>query len=298
MGSFTLTSRFENRVLAEGSGVSFALRAPAFSSDGMLLDSTFQGRAQQINVPELGSLAAYFPDIKDFQLVSGSATASGTLDHPSRDHGEGKLQVSVDRAELLLSGKPIRADLRVGAVLRALATAGSDGKPLLQTLDVADSTVDLSGVDLPSPSPADRDWWARLKVVRGELGFGDDSDKRISLSADTTVEARDALPWLHLYGSAIGIPRWLDGLLAFNALKASAALELRGNRFALPAFQAEGNHLKLVGRLLLNDQHTSGDFLLEVGPFSVGVDVRDKHSGLKFLGAGSWYRDQLKQPLE
>lgn len=298
MDSFTLKSRFEDRVLAQGSGVSFALQAPAFTAEGMLLDSTFQGRAQQLAIPELGSLAAYFPATKDFEVLSGSASASAALDHPSRDHGEAKVEISVDRARILVSGKAITADLRVGAVLRALATAGSDGKPLLQTLDVADTTLDLSGVDLPSGAPADRNWWAKLKVVRGEIGFGDDSDQRISLSADAALEARDALPWLHIYGSEIGIPRWLDGLLAFNQLKASAALELRGNRFALPAFQAQGNHLKLVGRLLLNDQHTSGDFLLDVGPFSMGVDVRDRHSGVQLLGAGSWYRDKLKQPLE
>jgi hypothetical protein len=120
----------------------------------------------------------------------------------------------------------------------------------------------------------------------------------VTLSADASIEARDAQPWLHLYGSDLGVPRWLDGLIAFNRLKATAALELRGNHFALPAFQADGDHLELSGRLLLSDQHTAGDFLLGVGPFSLGIDVRDKHSGIQWLGATSWYRDRLKLPLE
>jgi len=298
LDSFTLENRFEGRVLAQGSGVSFALRAPSLSGEGLLLDSTFQGRVQQIAIPDLGSLAPYLPDLKDFELLSGSASATAALDHPSRDHGQAKLDLTADRVRVRVAGKPITADLRVGAVLRALAAAGSDGKPLLETLDVADTTVDLKGVDLATDRPSDRDWWAKLRVVRGEFGFGDETDKRVTLSADATVEARDALPWLHLYGSDLGVPRWLDWLLAFNRLKATAAFELRGNHFALPAFQADGDHLELLGRLLLSDQHTSGDFLLGVGPFSLGIDVRDKHSGLQWLGATSWYRDRLKQTLE
>jgi hypothetical protein len=298
LDSFTLENRFEGRVLAQGSGVSFALRAPSLSGEGLLLDSTFHGRAQQIAIPELASLAPYLPNTKDFELLSGSASATGALDHPSRDHGAAKLDVTANRVRVRVAGKPITADLRVAAVLRALASAGSDGKPLLQSLDVADTTVDLNGVDLATDRPADRDWWAKLRVVRGEFGFGDDTDKRVTLSADATIEARDALPWLHLYGNAVGVPRWLDGVLAFNRLKATAALELRGNHFALPNFEADGDHLKLLGRLLLSDQHTSGDFLLGLGPFSLGVDVRDKHSGIQWLGATGWYRDQLKLPLE
>jgi len=88
--------------------------------------------------------------------------------------------------------------------------------------------------------------------------------------------------------ATLGIPRWLDGLLAFNKLKGTAALELRGNRFAIPALEARGESPSiLVGRLLLNAQHTFGGLPAESGSLLRGAGrARQTLRGQAFGGGG------------
>ena len=295
--TFSLRSEFLERRIADGSGLAFVLQSATLRPARLLVESTFKGEVGHVDVPDLAALASYFPDVKDLRVLAGSASVSAQLDHPSENHGEAHVRVEARRARLLLAGKPLTTDLEVNAVLRALAEAGKNGKPLLRSLDVAGTRVDVDNADFPE----DRAWWLHARVVRGELGFGGDlagEASRVHIESDLSAEARDALPLVHLFGRGLGIPPFLDGLLAFKNLKATGAFDLRDQGVVVPAFQAEGNGVELKGRLLLTHAHTRGDFLFDLGPFSMGLDVKDKHTGVQLLGPSRWYREQLQRPLE
>jgi hypothetical protein len=213
---------------------------------------------------------------KEPRLSGGSGTARLSV---SFDHGIGR-----GRAEIDIAG--IRAAYAKGAL---------SGKASMRIeiphwdvehgdMQVSGSRLDLSDIVTAGTQRDRRDWWGRFQISSGRMHAG--------FEAQAAVFARDARPLYTLFG--VDLPGWAQGILKLDGFNATARFRLARDLVDISDLDATGGEFHIAGRYRQQGKQTRGAFLVETGPFAVGVAIDGDASHLKLLGARNWFLEESR----
>jgi hypothetical protein len=216
--------------------------------------------------------------------VRGGATALGSVD--SFDWRTGRMEqpeasVTVrSRVDAAPGGpgpgKDFAADVEAFVV-------GRGYRPEEGTVDVSGSGVRLRNLVVAGETAASSRGEARLE--RATLRVD-----RPLLEGHASAEVTDATP---LLASVRGhVPALFRGLLDLPQLTASARLFADGHRVELSELEARGGALHVYGVFAAGHSDHLGAFVVQGGPFTVGVQVDPRGAHVHLFGLSGWLQQE------
>ena len=216
--------------------------------------------------------------------VRGGAAALGSLD--SFDWRTGRIErplasVTVrSRVDVAPGGpgpgKDFAADVEALVALR-------DYRPEQDTVDVSGSGVRLRNLVVAGKTAASSRGQARLE--RATLRVD-----RPLLEGQASAEVTDATPLLASVREHV--PALFRGLLDLPQLTASARLFADGRRVELRDLEARGGALHVYGVFAAGHSDHLGAFVVQGGPFTVGVQVDPRGAHVHLFGLSGWLQQE------
>jgi len=222
---------------------------------------------------------------KILRVLSGRGTFAAHLSGPPR-RLRGFLQAELKNGLVLVQGRTIRAELVLGAKVRALDPL--DGADLAGSqLEVLDGQLVFDN----GQADAAPGWWGRFELPRAQVRFAPQGNEPM-LDADLAARCRDARPLVGLFARQAELPRFVASLFSMNGLEVRGSASLGPQLFALRGLAAEGEGAKIQAVYRLRGEEKRGAAYLSVGPLSVSLGVEGDNKSVHILSPGSWFAEE------
>jgi hypothetical protein len=217
--------------------------------------------------------------------VVGDVDASGKVDdwepaeHKARAfEGRAKIRSHVETGQA--PAKDFAGDFQANLQARSRDGGGEGGSG---TIDVSGSNVAMRNVSVGGiAAPESRGdlllQGATLRLDNPEL------------AGALTLDVNDATSLL--VGVRSGVPFPFRGLLDIPRLQATARLSANERRVELDDVDARGGRLAVDGMLAQSGHDRLGAFIVQGGPFSVGVALDPKGAHVRLFGLSGWLVEQ------
>ncbi len=279
------------RALATIKRLAVALRSPAFAfTDPFALAAPFPRSVDGRLVIE----GAAIPDARAIETVllpaggairieSGSARASCDVRISSSTRtGSGSLVIDVARGGIAVHETRLTGDFGLRATV-----VGFD--PETSTLDLSGSHVTMRAVAVEQAAAETKQWRGDLALESAALRLRHDP----GLDAILRLDADDARPLLGVL-LRDSVPAVLVDLVDTPHLDAYARLRFAPHGLVLSDVSASGGDVALRGAYALRDQDRHGAFIVEKGPFSVGLGLGKDGAKLRFFNLDAWLGAQVR----
>jgi hypothetical protein len=267
------------------------LEAHASSSAFDLAHPSMRGmdyglRVRGAELADARSLNTFLPSPAILAIESGRASVSAELEASGTDGARaGTIDVGLLGGGLRLHETRLLGDFALQVRGRAIdldrATVDLEGSSLaMRRVRVTGATTDTSG------------WQGDLVLERGGLVLSPTP----RLEGDLTLRARDANALLGVLFRDT-FPGILASLAQMPSLTAAAHVVVEPDDFVVSDLFAAGGDLGLRGTYVLREGSRRAAFVVEKGPFSVGLRLDDAGAHLHFFGLNAWYGERSRQAL-
>jgi hypothetical protein len=215
------------------------------------------------------------------RVTSGGARAFGDVALSSSTHAAtGTLEVDIVRGGVAVGETTLAGDFAARA-----AIAGFD--PETSTFDLSGSSVTMREVDLAGSAADTRHWHGRAVLEHGTLRLEGPESDAPRLDGVVRLDGVDARPLLGLL-LRDSLPRLAVGLVKMPRLTAYARLELAPNVALISDISASGGDVAIRGSYGFFGEDRRGAFIVEKGPFSVGVRLDKDGASPRFFNLDAW----------
>lgn len=239
-------------------------------------------RFDEAEVPDLRTYNRYLPG-DSARLLGGRGVASGDLRLDNA--GEmiaGRMQVRGQNVRLALGPSQLSGDVVLDSRLSRMERLG----PRHYTVDALQ--VQLDGVRLGEARDGDTPWWARLRLDRGTLAWGEPFE----VTGRGRVDMRDVSVLLGLFAERSVFPRWIGRLIDSGEAHATGDLRVRENEVVFDRVEASNDRIDLQARLRIVDGTPQGDMYARWGVLGLGVELQGEARKLHVAGARDWYESR------
>jgi hypothetical protein len=235
-------------------------------------------------LPDARVLQAFIPAREGLRVASGTARASGDVTLSSSTHtGTGVIEVDIDRGALGLHETELAGDFAIRARVRGFA-------PESGSIDLTGSTLTMTNVRVDHAAAETDHWRGEIMLQTAKLRLEDGPDAKDAvprLDGIVRLDADDARPLLGVL-LRDSVPGFVTSLVAMPRLRGVARLRVSPRVVLLSDVTAAGGDVALRGSYGLYDNERRGAFIVEKGPFSVGLDL-DKHGVRpRFFNLAAW----------
>jgi hypothetical protein len=285
-----LSGRFDAGSAPDFSGKSIvlSLRSPQLD----LAKPTLRGAdvsltVDQLEIPDARKLDALLPPKSVFGIESGAAHLDADVHiESSQARASGSVDLAIAQARVRLDKTHFFGDFRFVARL-----AGFD--PERDVLDLSGTRLSMQHVAVTGSSANTSNWYGDLMFPRASLALG----SHVRFDANAKVEARDIRPVLALvFGD--GFPKILVGLFDMPHLTASTHLVAGSQLVALLDLDAHGGNFGLRGSFASREGEHHGALVARKGFFSVGFELDDRGTHVRFFGLDDWLRERTRPAYE
>lgn len=235
-------------------------------------------------VPDARALGTVLlPEGAAVRIESGAARAHGDLRISSSERASsGALTIEVARGGVAVRETHLAGDFGLHATL-----GGFDPDTL--TFDLSGSRVTMREVAVERAAAETRRWKGDVLLERAALRLRDEP----GLDAVVRLDADDARP---LFGVLLrdSVPKLLVGLADMPRLAAYARLRFAPHVLVLSDVSASGGDVALRGAYALYDDDRRGAFVVEKGPFSVGLRLGNDGMTPRFFNLDAWLGAQQR----
>jgi hypothetical protein len=233
-------------------------------------------------IPDARALRAFIPEGSLFQIESGSARLSANLRIASTTAtAKGQIELALSHAGIALDKTHLAGDFRIVANV-------SRFDPELATLDLGGSRVEMRNVSATGVSTPTTGWSGDLVFDQGSLTFA----PKTIIDAGFRLEARDANPLFALVFKN-DMPGVLEGRTSMDHLSASGRVTADANGLFLDELDARGGNMRAHGSYASEGGERRGAFIVEKGPFAVGIRLEPAVT-LRFFALRGWLEGERK----
>ncbi len=253
--------------------------------NGELTEFSAEAVLPEAQAPALSRYNELLPRASGVAIEEGSGRFSTRLTIDSAGRARGTMSLGTSGLRARLSDLDFRGDCRLD-----LALASADVRALRFDLD--GSRGRCEGVQV-GQSRGDRggDWW--LEGTLGDSFAEPRGAERLHLSA--TLRARDAEPFLALFGGARGA-KIAARILRAKPFGAEGQLSLGRSAWRLEGDGTAGPKLGLEARLEGRESSLAGDLLLHWGQRALGIELGPQGRDFHFRGAREWFAANERRP--
>jgi hypothetical protein len=240
-------------------------------------------------LPDARSLAAMLPDGSAVRIESGSAYASGAIEiSSSTNSATGTLDIDIQKGGIALNQTTLVGNFGVRAKILGYDADSS-------TLDISGSRVTLRDVKVAHASAETTAWRGDAALERATVCFGSDQRTASATGLDAVVklDADNAKPVLGVL-LRDSVPKFLVGLADMPRLEAYARVRLAPHAFVVSDVSASGGDVAVRGAYAIHGEDRSGAFVVEKGPFSVGLGLEKDGVSPRFFNLDVWLAAQEK----
>jgi hypothetical protein len=233
-------------------------------------------------VPDARALGALVPPGLAFAIESGRARLSADVEiASSRATATGGIELVLDDARVALGATRVAGDFTMNAKISRLELDGVK-------LDLAGSGVTMRNVSVIHASTPTTGWSGDLVFAQASLAFG----PRTVIDGGFRLEARDANP-LFAIAFEDDMPAILSGLTKMDHLSASGRVLADSDGVIFDDLDARGGDLRVHGSYARDHAARHGAFIVEKGPFGVGVELAAKVS-IHLFGLRPWLEGERR----
>jgi hypothetical protein len=241
------------------------------------------GRAE---LRDARALNAFLPSPEILAVESGHALVSADIATSDPDHAaRGRLDIS-----LLDGGVRLHQTHLAGDFTLALHARGLDLEQA--SVDLEGSHLGMRNVRVTGASTDTSAWAGDLVLQAGTLALAPVP----KLEGDLTLEARDASPVLAVLFRDT-LPSFLAGLTHMPSFAGVTHVVVEPDTLVVSDLAASGGDLAVRGTYVLRTGDRAAAFVVQKGPFSVGVSLDDAGSHLRLFGLDHWYGDRSREAL-
>lgn len=238
-------------------------------------------RAEMPDARALGTVL--LPEGAAVRIASGTARAHGDLRISSSERaGTGEISIEVARGGVALRETLLAGDFGLHATV-----GGFDPETL--TFDLSGSRVTMREVAVEHAAAETRRWKGDVLLERAALRLLGEP----GLDAVLRLDADDARPLLGVL-LRDSVPKLLVGLADMPRLAGYARLRFAPHALVLSDVSASGGDVALRGAYALYDDDRRGAFVVEKGPFSVGLRLGNDGMTPRFFNLDAWLGAQQR----
>ncbi|HEY8074406.1 MAG TPA: hypothetical protein VIF62_09855, partial [Labilithrix sp.] len=227
-------------------------------------------------LPDARALRAFMPEKGVLQIESGSARLSASLRIASTTAtAKGDVELVLSHAGIALDQTHFAGDFRLDVKV-------SEYDPALAKLDIGGTRLEMRNVSVASASTPTKGWSGDLVFDQASLTFAPST----VVDGGFRLEARDANP-LYALVFRDAMPGVLVGLTPMDHLSASGRVTADVDGLFLDELDARGGGTRAHGSYASEHDQRRGAFILEKGPFAVGIRLYDGVT-LRFFGLRHW----------
>jgi hypothetical protein len=247
----------------------------------------FALEVDRARLPDARALNAFLPSPRILAIESGSALVSAKIDTARTDHaGEADLRVWLPGASIRFHETRLAGDVLVDVKARApLDHAPSE-------IDLEGSQVAMRNVRVTDSATDTAAWSGDFVLQEGSLRL----DPTPRFAGSLSLRARDASPLLAILLRGT-LPNLLAKLTRMPELTAATDFVVEPDALVVTNLLASGADLSVLGTYALRGDERSAAFVVQKGPWSVGVRLDDAGTHVRFFGLNRWYAEQRNEAL-
>jgi hypothetical protein len=243
-------------------------------------------RLHRAELADARALNAFLPSPTILAIESGHAVVSADIGT------SGPARSAVGRIDVALAGGGIRIhDTRLGGDF-ALAVQAHGFDPERAAVDLEGSHLEMRNVRITGAFTEESAWRGDLVLQAGTLALA----ATPRFEGDLTLQARDASPILGVLFQNT-LPRFVAELTRMPSLAALTHVVVEPESLVVSDLSASGGDLAVRGTYVIRENVRHAAFVVHKGPWSVGVDLNNDGSHLRFFGLDRWYGEQSRQAL-
>lgn len=252
-----------------------ALTTRDLQLDGSLAEFSAEALLPQARAPELSRYNELLPRGSGVEIQEGSGRFRTRLAIDALGRARGTMNLTTSGLRARVNDLDFRGDCHLD-----LDLASPDVRALRFDLD--GSRGRCEGVQVGGRGASD--WW-----LEGKLGDSFAEPRGAEpLHLVATVRARDAEPFLALFGGARGA-KIAARLLRAKPFDASGELSLARDAWRVHGRGTAGPKLGLQARLEGREKALAGDLLLRWGPRSLGIELDPRGRSFHWRKAEAWF---------
>jgi hypothetical protein len=241
------------------------------------------GRAELVDARTLN---AFLPSPGILAIESGQALVSADVRTSGPAHAaSGHILVSLGDGGLRLRQTHLAGDF-------ALDVNAHGFDPDQAFVDLEGSHLAMRNVRVTGASTDTSAWGGNLILQAGTLGLAPVP----RLEGDLTLEARDANPILGVLFRDT-LPAFVAQLAQMPSFTAVTHVLVEPERLVVSDLVASGGNLSLRGTYVTDKGDRVAAFVVQKGPWSVGVNLDNTGSHIRLFGLDHWYGDRARQAL-
>ncbi len=241
------------------------------------------GRAE---LADARALNTFLPAPTILAIESGRALVSAEIATSGPAHaGGGHIDVSLADGGIRLHQTHLAGDF-------ALDVNAHGFDPERASVDIEGSRLTMRNVRVTGASTDTSAWSGDLVVPAGTLGLA--SAPR--LEGDFTLEARDASPILGVLFRDT-LPGFVAQLTRMPSFTAATHIVVEPESLVVSDLMASGGDIGLRGTYVVRDGDPLAAFVVQKGPWSVGINLDNKGSHIRLFGLNRWYGEHSRQAL-
>jgi hypothetical protein len=219
--------------------------------------------------------------LRPLKPIAGSATLQGSLRLSRAEHGSHALfTLDVKGGEVNLDAVTLHGDATASLVVNGFDSANS-------VLDLSGSTARVSNISAKCKHWPTEAWRAEAVLHEGSLQL---ADARVVFRGNAEVRAANARPFFALAFGDTFPKAWL-ALTSVPRLEAKGSIYVGDGLVAIQNAELHGTNVAMHGTYAKKNRHQRAAFIVERGPFSVGLRLDDQDLRLKLFGLRSWFQD-------
>ncbi len=240
------------------------------------------GRAELVDAKALNT---FLPSEKILAIESGHALISADFatSGPARAAG-GRIDVSLADGGIRLHETHLAGDF-------ALFVNAHSFDAERATVDIEGSNLRMRNVKVTGASTETSAWAGDLTVESGTLGL---SPPR--LEGELALKARDASPIIGVLFRD-SLPKFVAQLTAMPSFTALTHIAIEPENMVVSDLFASGGDIALRGTYVAHGGDHDSAFVVQKGPWSVGVSLDNDGSHLRLFGLDRWYGERSRQAL-
>jgi hypothetical protein len=240
------------------------------------------GRAELVDATALNS---FLPSAKILAIESGRALISADLATAGAAHvAGGRIDVALADGGIRLHETHLAGDFALLVNAHAFDSERA-------TVDIEGSSLTMRNVKVTGASTDTSAWQGDLTVESGTLGLAPPR-----LEGDLALKARDASPIIGvLFGDSL--PKFVAQLTAMPSFTALTHIAIEPESLTVSDLFASGGDIALRGTYAAHGGDHDAAFVVQKGPWSVGVNLDNDGSHVRLFGLDHWYVERSRQAL-
>ena len=283
---FQLLRRGQDEVMARGSGLSLATRAPDLGLVRGLSGLEVVLDIPDSEVPDISALAARLPGGLGVTVSGGGARLKGHLEViGAEEQARGDIQMVGEGLAGSFRNMDFDIDMEINSKLSG------------QSLD--DFRVELEGTEFKlfngvfdqESVKVDELWWMTVAIPEGYANLAEP----LEMEARVDMSMKDTRAIIALFAEVKEWIRIFNGILTVEDVTGTAHVRVADKRLSVSGLGLTGDRLEALAELDIQDGERAGIFWGKLGIFGLGVERIGEETNWKMINGRDWYEEKRSE---